>query len=98
MGEGRSPKRKQGLWSEKGVEVSRSDPAAGKWQDQVSNPIPFTASAMFFPQNPRGMRMDDSKRRWGALPRRVKKEHEAELEDGDVDAKTLGVLGSTAFD
>lgn len=45
MGEGRSPKRKQGLWFEKGVkglvEVNRNDPSSGKWQDQVSNASPF---------------------------------------------------------
>lgn len=82
------------VWSEKGVkgpmEVKRNDPSAGKWQDQVSNPVPLP-QAQFSSSRAAGRWMIP---RDGVAPCQegVKKEHEAELEKGDSDARTLRVL------
>ena len=42
--------------------------------------------------------VDDAKRCCGPLPDGVKEDCPVELENGDSDAKTLGVLGSMAFE
>lgn len=76
--------------------MNRKDPSAGKWQDQVSSPSFPTPCAVFFPQNHR--EVDDAKRCCGPLPDGVKEDCPVELENGDSDAKTLGVLGSMAFE
>lgn len=56
----------------------------------------FKCLPLLFPKNHR--EVDDSKRHWGPLPGRVKKEHKAEFENGDSDARTLGVLGYMALE
>lgn len=78
------------------MEVKRNDPSAGKWQDQVSNPVPLPQA-----QCPSSRATG----RWmiprdGVAPCQegVNKEHEAELEKGDSDARTLRVLGSSALE
>lgn len=67
-----------------------------KWQDHVPNPGVLTASAVFFLQKHR--EVDDSETCCGPFPGEVKEERPAELENGDSDARTLGVLGSMAFE
>lgn len=42
--------------------------------------------------------MDDAKRCYGPLPAGVKEERPAGLENGESDARTLDVLGFTAFE
>jgi hypothetical protein len=64
-------------------------PSVSKWQDQVRNPSLLTGNLR---------EVDDSKGCCGPLPGKVKKEHPAQLETRDSDARALGVLGSLAFE
>lgn len=58
--------------------------------------LEFLLKSSALPQTHR--EVDGSKSCCGPFPGEVKEESPAELENGDSDARTLGVLGSVAFD
>ena len=82
--------------SEEPLEVNGRNLSADKWQDHVSNPGVLTERAVFFLQKHR--EVDESETCRGPFPGEVKEERPAELENCDSDARTLGVLGSMAFE